>query len=279
MAIALLGGLMYLNLGEDRASLQERVFVIYIITVLPALILVQVERKYALSRMIFYRESSSKMYSQFAFASSLVVAEMPYSLLCSVMFYLPLYYLPGLQPASSRAGYQFFMILITEIFSVTLAQVTAALTPLAFVSALLNPFIIITFSLFCGVTIPKLQIPGFWRAWLYELNPFTRIINGMVSTELHGLPVECATSELNTFNAPAGMTCGEYMSDYFAAGGPGYIVDNATSACSYCAFSVGDQYYSRMGISFDDRWRDLGILLAFVGSNLIILFLAVSYFL
>lgn len=106
-----------------------RVFVIFQVTVLPALILAQVEPKYAISRVIFYRESSSKMYGQFAFASSLVVAELPYSILCAVFFFLPIYYMPGFQTAPDRAGYQFLMVLITELFSVTLGQAVAAITP------------------------------------------------------------------------------------------------------------------------------------------------------
>ena len=102
---------------------------IFQVTVLPALILAQVEPKYAISRMTFYREASSKMYGQFAFASSLVVAEMPYSILCAVFFFLPIYYMPGFQSAPDRAGYQFLVVLVTELFSVTLGQAVAALTP------------------------------------------------------------------------------------------------------------------------------------------------------
>ncbi|KAL3420870.1 BMR1-like protein (ABC-2 type transporter) [Phlyctema vagabunda] len=275
--IALLTGLAYLNLDDSRSSLQYRVFVIFQVTVLPALILAQVEPKYAISRMIYYREASSKMYGQFAFASSLVVAELPYSILCAVGFFLPLYYMPGFSSVSSRAGYQFLMILITELFSVTLGQMVAALTPSPFISALLNPFIIITFALFCGVTIPKPQIPKFWRAWLYQLDPFTRLIGGMVVTELHGLPVKCTDVELNRFTAPSGQSCGDYMSSFFAAGSPGYLVDNATSACEYCAYKVGDEFYTPLGFEFSNRWRDLGILVAFIGSNLVILFVASRY--
>ncbi|TVY17321.1 ABC transporter G family member 11 [Lachnellula arida] len=275
--ISIITGLAYLNLDNSRASLQFRVFVIFQVTVLPALILAQVEPKYALSRMIFYREASSKMYGQFAFASSLVVAEMPYSIICAVGFFLPLYYMPGFQHASSRAGYQFLMILITELFSVTLGQMVAAITPSPFISALLNPFIIITFALFCGVTIPKPQIPKFWRAWLYQLDPFTRLIGGMVVTELHGRPVNCAPSELNSFSSPSDQNCGDYMKKFFEDGGAGYIVNNATSACQYCAYKVGDQFYTSLELDFDHRWRDLGIFLAFVGSNLILLFLGSRY--
>ena len=120
--LAIIAGFAYFQLDDSRSSLQYRVFVIFQVTVLPALILAQVEPKYDLSRLIFYREAAAKAYGQFAFALSMVLGEMPYSLLCAVGFYLPLYYLPGFQRESSRAGYQFLIVLITELFSVTLGQ-------------------------------------------------------------------------------------------------------------------------------------------------------------
>ena len=275
--IALLTGLMYLQLDDSRSSLQYRVFVIFQVTVLPALILAQVEPKYAMSRMISYREQMSKAYKTIPFALSMIIAEMPYSILCAVCFFVPIYYIPGFQTASSRAGYQFFIILITEIFSVTLAQAVAALTPDPFIASLINPFIIVIFALFCGVTIPKPQIPKFWRAWLYQLDPFTRLVGGMVVTELHQRPVQCTTAEFNNFNAPDGQDCGTYMSDFFANGAPGYILNNATDFCQYCAYKVGDQFYEPLGYEFKNRWRDLGILAAFIGSNLILLFIGARF--
>lgn len=227
-----------------------------------------------------------------------VLAEMPYSLLCAVFFYIPIYFLPGFvsadlaihiphhrtvptdanqNPAPTRAGFNFFLVLITELFSVTLAQGISAWTPSTFIAVLFNPFVIIIFALFCGVAVPKPSIPGFWRAWLYELDPFTRLISGLVSTELHGLPVVCTETELNRFTAPAGQTCGEYMAAFFAAGGPGYLQSNSTSDCAYCAYRVGDEFYAPFGIDYEKRWRDLGILAAFIGSNLILLFIGSRY--
>lgn len=275
--VALLTGLMFLQLDDSRASLQYRVFVIFQVTLLPAVILAQVEPKYQISRMIAYREQTAKAYKEFPFALAQVLAECPYSILCAVGFFLPLYYITGFQNATSRAGYQFFMILIIEFFTVTLGQVIAAVTPSPFFASLLNPTIFIVFALFCGVTVPRPQIPGFWRAWLYQVNPLTRLIGGMLVIELHELPVRCTEGELNRFTSPPGRTCGEYMADFFAAGGPGYIVDNSTSDCSYCAYSVGDQLFEPLGYSFSHRWRDLGILVAFIGSDLILLFIAAKY--
>lgn len=129
------------------------------------------EPKYDLSRLIYYREAASKTYKQLPFALSMVMAELPYSLICAVGFFLPIYYIPGFNYETSRAGFYFFIIIIVELFSVTMGQMISALTPSTFIAVLFNPFIIIVFSLFCGVTIPPQEIPAFWRSWLYELNP------------------------------------------------------------------------------------------------------------
>ncbi|ROW13458.1 hypothetical protein VPNG_04398 [Cytospora leucostoma] len=265
--IALVSGLTYLNLDSSRSSLQETVFVIFQVTVLPALIITQVELMFHFKRSIFFREQSSKLYSTFTFAVSMLVAEMPYSILCATCFFFPLYYMPGLIPESSRAGYQYFM----------LGQCLAALTPSLFISSQFDPVVMITFSLFCGVTIPAPQMTRFWHAWMYQLDPFTRLIGGMVTTALHGLEVRCKSSELNAFTAPGGKTCGEYMENYFNSGGIGYIVDNSTSNCEYCAYSVGDEFYESLGMSFSHRWRDCGIYIAFFVTNMIILITACRF--
>jgi ABC-type multidrug transport system ATPase subunit/ABC-type multidrug transport system permease subunit len=169
--IALLTGLMFLQLDDSRTSLQYRIFIIFQVTVLPALILAQVEPKYDLSRVTYYREAASKTYKQLPFALSMVMAELPYSVLCAVAFFLPIYFIPGFNSSPDRAGFYFLVVLITELFSVTLGQMISALTPSTFIAVLFNPFIIITFSLFCGVAIPPQQMPAFWRSWLYELDP------------------------------------------------------------------------------------------------------------
>ncbi|UKZ49886.1 hypothetical protein TrVGV298_004139 [Trichoderma virens] len=271
ISVSLITGLTYLNLDDSKSSLQYKVFVMFQITVLPAIIMSQVEIMYATKRALFFRESSSKMYSASSFVTAIILAEMPYSVLCAVSFYLPLYFMPGFQTSPSRAGFQFFMVLITELFAVTLGQGLAALAPSPRISTQFDPFITIVFALFCGVTIPYAQMPKGWRVWLYQLDPFTRLIGACVTTALHGVPVVCKSSELNRFTAPNGTTCGEYMQPFFERGAPGYLVSNTTQNCEYCSYKVGDEFYIPLGLSFDDRWRDLGIFLCFVVSNIVIL--------
>ncbi|KAI1263242.1 ABC-2 type transporter [Xylariaceae sp. FL1019] len=277
IAVALITGLTYLQLDDSKSSLQYKVFVMFQITVLPALLLPQVELMFVIKRAIFFREQLSKMYSTFTFTLSMVIAELPYSILCSVVFFLPLYFIPGFQAEPTRAGYQYFMVLITELFAISLGQVLAAISPSAFVSSQYDPFIVITFALFCGVTIPYPTMPYFWRVWLYQLDPFTRLISGTITTALNGLVVKCRESELNVFTAPDGQTCGEYMENFFSAGGTGYLINNNTMDCEYCSYTVGNQFYSAFGYDYNLRWRDLGIFIAFVGSNTLILFMATRF--
>jgi ATP-binding cassette subfamily G (WHITE) protein 2 (SNQ2) len=63
--------------------------------VMPALILAQVEPTYILARNIFIREDSSKMYSPWVFSLAQLVAEMPNSILCAVVFFVLLTYPAG----------------------------------------------------------------------------------------------------------------------------------------------------------------------------------------
>ncbi|KAF8758804.1 ABC transporter [Rhizoctonia solani] len=261
--IALITSLTFLQLGNSTQELQYRVFSIFIATIMPAIIISQVEPMFIIARMIFIRESSSRMYSEFAFALGQLMAEMPYSLLCAVVYFLLFYYPTGFQYASDRAGYQFLMFLVTEVFAVTLGQMIAALTPTVFIAGLLNPFILVTFSLFCGVMIPKDSIPKFWRVWLYQLDPFTHYL----------LPLEFAV-----FQPPQGQTCLQWAGDFVNAS-VGYL-DNpgSTSDCRYCPYEYGDDFYSGLGISFDTRWRDFGILIAFTVFNTIVTLIASRVF-
>jgi ATP-binding cassette subfamily G (WHITE) protein 2 (SNQ2) len=118
--IALIVALTFINLGDSAADLQYRVFVMFFATIIPAIIIAQVEPMFIMGRNTFIREASSKMYSQPIFAIGQLTAEMPYSILCAVVYFLLYYYPTGMNKSSSRAGYAFFMILIAELYSVTL---------------------------------------------------------------------------------------------------------------------------------------------------------------
>lgn len=83
--IALLTGLTYLNLDNSLSDIQYRIFVVFQVTVLPSLLLSQVEARYHFSRSVFYREHDSQTYSSASFVVSCILSEMPISLVCAVV--------------------------------------------------------------------------------------------------------------------------------------------------------------------------------------------------
>ncbi|BGO92884.1 hypothetical protein NBRC10512_008005 [Rhodotorula toruloides] len=277
ISIALVVGLTFLNLSASSASMQYRVFVCFFVTVLPAIIMSSIEPTFILARMTYVREASSKMYSPVVFALSQLAAETPYSVLCSIVFFLLIYYPPGFNTDSNRAGYAFAMILLTEMFSVTMGQAIAALAPSIYAAGAVNPFLLVVFSLFCGVTVPRPNMPGFFRAWLYWLDPLTWLIAGLVTNELHDLRVTCLDSEYRIVQPPAGQTCSAWLQPFVSAAG-GYLANpDATSNCQYCQYSVGDQFFEPLGLSFSERGRDLGIFLCYSVFNCFLTVLGATF--
>lgn len=95
---------------------------------------------------------------------------------------------------------------------------------------------------------------------------------------MSSLPVICKDRDLVKVTPPPGQTCGEYMSNFFSYGAPGYIANpNATDVCGYCPYSSGAQYYSlNFGFDAANKWRNLGVIISFFAFNVIV-FLALCF--
>jgi ABC-type multidrug transport system permease subunit len=115
-------------------------------------------------------------------------------------------------------------------------------------------------------------MPYFWRSWLYWLDPYHYLIEGFMVNELFGLKITCEEDDILTYYPPPGQTCQQYTQPFFDQGGAGYVTQDSldsTDLCKYCLYSKGEDYYRNIGWSFDNRWRDWGILLAFWIFNII----------
>ncbi|KAJ3718556.1 ABC-2 type transporter-domain-containing protein [Lentinula raphanica] len=275
--ISLWISLSFLQLGTGLRDLQFRVFAIFWVAVLPAIVMSQIEPMFIMNRRIFIRESSSRIYSPYAFAIGQLLGEIPYNVLCAIVYWVLMVYPIGFGQGSAGVdgtGFQLWVIICMMLFGVSLGQLIAAVSPSVQVAVLFNPFIGLVLTTFCGVTIPYPTMNSFWRSWLYQLDPYTRTLAAMLSTELHGLVISCKSDEFNYFNPPSGQTCGEWADDFVSAFG-GYINNrNATSSCEYCQYQYGDEFYTPLNISFDNRWRDVFIIFAFFVFNVIVTIIA-----
>ncbi|KAI0673639.1 ABC-2 type transporter-domain-containing protein [Trametes maxima] len=267
--ISLFVSLSFLQLGHGVRDLQYRVFGIFWATILPAIVMGQLEPMWILSRRIFIREASSRIYSPYVFAIGQLIGETPYSLLCAIVYWVLMVYPMGYGDGTAGVGGTFFQLLaiiFMELFGVSLGQFIGAISPSMQIAPLFNPFIIVVLSTFCGVTLPYPTMPSYWK-WLYQLSPYTRIVSAMLSTELHGLKITCKPDEFIPFSPPSGQTCQQWANEFITGFG-GYLDNpNDTSDCRYCQYSVGDQFYTPLNIRYENRWRDVWILFAFAVFN------------
>ncbi|KAG8981742.1 hypothetical protein FRB90_007035, partial [Tulasnella sp. 427] len=234
--LSLFVSLTFLNLGTSLRDLQFRVFAIFWVSILPAIVVNQIIPAFIINRMIYIREASSGMYSPMVFAVGQLLAETPWSILSAILYWVLMYFPMDFgQGATGKAGSLYFlvMILALELFGVTMAQAIAALSPTIKVAVLTNLPISLILTTFAGVTIPYPNLAKFWRSWMYQLNPFTRLIAGLVVTELQGLPITCRDDEFALFEPPSGQTCAAWADTFVNTFG-GYLNNpNATSQCQY----------------------------------------------
>jgi len=94
---------------------------------------------------------------------------------------------------------------------------------------------------------------------VYRLSPLTYLISALLSTSLHARPITCAVNELSTLTPPAGQTYLEYLTPFLHTAPGDLLNPSATKYCQYCPLSTADQYLAGVDMSWDTRWRNLGI--------------------
>lgn len=193
--------------------------------------------------------------------------------------------------------------MLFELFYVGFGQFIAAMSPNELLASLLVPCFFTFIVAFCGVVVPYMALPTFWRSWMYWLTPFHYLLEGFLGVVVHDIPMECVQREESFFSIPPGFgTCQEYAGAFVDAA-TGYVRDAGGGMCAYCQFRNGDQFvrlsplllhyilhlnpiYNENGllicfwqatnfnVYYSNKWRDYGIFWAFVAFN----FAAVFFF-
>ncbi|EOA88814.1 uncharacterized protein SETTUDRAFT_159994 [Exserohilum turcica Et28A] len=212
------------------------------------------------------REKKSKMYSWQAFVTALIVSEIPYLLICGILYYLVFYFASGLPTNASSAGAVFFVFLIYQFIYTGFGQFVAAYAPNAVFASLVNPLLLAVLCLFCGVLIPYSNIQAFWRYWLYYLDPFTYLIGSLLIFTDWDWKIECKESEFAIFNPPDNQTCGQYLEAWM--NGPGrrtnLVNPDAMSDCRVCQYTWGRDYLATVNLTEKYYgWRNAAICVIF----------------
>ncbi len=118
----------------------------------------------------------------------------------------------------------------------------------------------------CSILVKKVSFPGFWT-FMYYVSPFTWLASGLLSTGVANTKIVCASNEYVKFLPLSGQSCGAYMAPYISLSG-GYLVDpNNTEHCEFCQLGNTNDYLNMLNVQFEDRWRNFGIVMAYVVFN------------
>jgi ABC-type multidrug transport system permease subunit/ABC-type multidrug transport system ATPase subunit len=277
IGVALFIGFSFWQIGNSVAEQQLVLFSLFNYIFVAPGVIAQLQPLFIDRRDLFEtREKKSKMYSWIAFTTGLIVSEIPYLIICGILYFLCFYYTAGLPAASDKAGAIFFVMLVYQFIYTGIGQFVAAYAPNAVFASLVNPLLIGTLVSFCGVLVPYGQIQEFWRYWLYYLNPFNYLMGSLLVFADFDWDVQCTEAEFAIFDPPSGQTCAQYLTAWMA--GPGernnLINPDATAGCKVCQYRVGSDYLYTVNLTqYSDGWRDAAICVIFALSSYALVYL------
>ncbi|RDW59497.1 ABC transporter-2 [Coleophoma cylindrospora] len=274
---ALFNGFTFWMIGDSVADLQLRLFALFNFIFVAPGVIGQLQPLFIERRDIYEtREKKSKMYSWVAFVTGLIISELPYLVICAMLYFFCFYYTVGFPSESSKSASVFFVMLCYEFVYTGIGQFVAAYAPNAVFASLVNPLIIGVLVSFCGVLVPFAQIQPFWRYWMFYLNPFNYLMGSLLVFTTFDAPVSCREGEFAIFNPPSNSTCIEYLTDYMQGMGArtNLVNPDATEGCKVCEYRVGSDYLYTLSLpDYYYGWRDAGIVALFVVSSYAMVYL------
>ncbi|KAH7380815.1 BcATRO, ABC transporter [Cadophora sp. MPI-SDFR-AT-0126] len=268
-------GFSFFDAKNTMRGLQNQTFALFVLFTMFGQMAQQIMPNFVTNRSLYEaRERPSKAFSWKAFVLSSLIVEIPWDALLSLLMFLCWYYPIGYQrnaeptnAEAERGGLMFLFMFVYLVFASTFAIMVVAGIEQAAEGANFGQLLFLLSLTFSGVLVTKAALPGFW-IFMYRVSPFTYLTGGMLSTSVANTDVVCAANEYLLMQPPAGSTCGQYLADYTKNSG-GYILDGtATADCQFCPISTTNQYLDSVYISFDNAWRDLGIMWVYVIFNI-----------
>lgn len=115
ISLALLNGFTFWMIGDSLTDLQQNLFTVFNFIFVAPGVISQLQPLFIDRRDIYEaREKKSKMYHWAPFVTGLIVSELPYLLVCALLYYVCWYFTCGLPTAAEHAGSVFFVVVSVD---------------------------------------------------------------------------------------------------------------------------------------------------------------------
>ncbi|EIN12917.1 hypothetical protein PUNSTDRAFT_82390 [Punctularia strigosozonata HHB-11173 SS5] len=260
-------GFTFFQSANSQQGVQNQLFAIYMGCILSVPLAQQGQVPFLVTRGVFeIRERPSRMFSWTALLTAQIIAEIPWNIIGSSLFYLCWYWTVGFN--NDRAGYTYLVMCIAfPIYYSTIGQAVAAMSPNAEIASVLFSFLFSFVLTFNGVMQPFRQL-GWWK-WMYRVSPYTYLIEGVLGQAIGNQLITCSTKELAVIIPPSGQTCSNYFANYIAKAG-GYLTNpNATDECHFCSTRTTNEFLeATFNIFYSNHWRDFGLMIVYCAINI-----------
>ncbi|CRK14856.1 hypothetical protein BN1708_017329, partial [Verticillium longisporum] len=264
--MALIIGSVFYNLQDTSASFFQRGALLFFALLMNAFAsALEILTLYA-QRPIVEKHSRYALYHPSAEAVASMLVDMPYKLLNCLVFNITLYFITNLR----REAGAFFFFLLISFFTVlamsmifrTIASSSRTLSQAMVPAAIL----ILILVIFTGFVIPTPYMLD-WCRWLNYVDPLAYAFEALVVNEFHNRNFIC-TNYVPSTDPAAGYE--SVSNDNRVCTAVGSIPGND--------FVNGDAYASlSFGYEWANRWRNFGILIAFMLGFLVIYMVAAEF--
>lgn len=260
---ALIISSIFYNLSQTTASFRKRGFLIFFVILMNAFSSVLEIMTLYSKRRIIEKHNRYALYHPSAEALASMVVDLPYKLVNAILMNTLLYFMGNLR---REPGPFFFFLLISFTTTLTMSTLFRLIgSTTRSISQALAPAAIMLMALvlYTGFTIP-VQYMRSWIAWCRFANPIFYSLEAVMLNEFVGRDFPCSS---------------------FVPQGPGYeAAPPSARACSVQGVVPGQDYvsgaaYLAEAFGYDNahRWRNFGILIAFMAGYLALHLLATEY--
>ncbi|KAL9648047.1 hypothetical protein ABK040_012101 [Willaertia magna] len=192
VAMAIVVGLIFLRMGYDQQSVQDRNGVLFFCLVNQAMNSVFSSLTVFLleEKKVFLRERGSKMYSVSAYYLGRSVSELPNIIFFPILFGTIAYWMCGLNPGADRFFIFLLIIVSVALAAQSLGMLLAVLAPTLDVASAVAPLLLTVLMLFGGLYMNVDNIPPYF-IWIYWLSIFHYGYEALVLNEFRGTTFEC----------------------------------------------------------------------------------------
>ncbi|ETI26593.1 hypothetical protein G647_03371 [Cladophialophora carrionii CBS 160.54] len=259
--LALIIGSVYFGTPDTTASLQTRGAVIFLATLLNALMAVTEIGALFGKRGVIQKQNTFAFYHPSADALAAFLVDIPVKFVISTLFNVVYYFLSGLRTeASCFFIFLLFNFVCTLLMSAIFRSIGAASTQLAKAYAV-SGIGVLMMVIYTGFTLQTSYMHP-WFRWINYINPIAYVFEALLVNEVHGHRFPCAPQSLV----------------------PPYASGNSNFACAVIGAQPGERtvsgdlwVQSGYQYSYSHIWRNLGIALAYMVCFLVVHLVAVDF--